>query len=62
VTLTAHPVGFEDVEFTVQWQYSTDMENWTDVEEGGNGLTYTYVLDKTTVKYKWRVIVSEVTE
>ena len=61
VTLTAHPAGFEDTEYTVQWQYSTDMVNWFDAENG-NSLSFTYVLDDQTVQYRWRVIVSEVTE
>jgi len=59
ITLTAVLVGFEGWEYTLQWQYSTDLQNWTD-EPGANDMTYTYELDDTTSQYKWRVVVRNV--
>ena len=43
---------------TYQWQRSTDLVNWVD-EPGANGPTYSYVLDRTTCLYHWRLIVTE---
>ena len=57
ITLTATVIGFSDnVRF--QWQYSTDMENWTN-EPGANGISYTYTLNETTANYYWRVSADE---
>lgn len=54
VTLTSIPNGFGSAELTYQWQYSTDGENWTDIE-GANGKEYTYIVNKENAKYYYRV-------
>ena len=61
VTLTAHIEGFEDTPYTVQWQYSVDRENWTDVP-GANELEYTFALDVENATYAWRVLVTDAAE
>ena len=53
ITLTAELQGFSE-NVTLQWQYSTDLENWID-EPGANAISYTYILDETTAYYYWRV-------
>lgn len=58
ITLTAKLEGFGE-NVTLQWQYSTDLEKWTD-EPGANGITYTYTLNDTTANYYWRVFADEV--
>ena len=59
ITLIAVPAGFGDVELTYQWQYTTDGENWTNIE-GANNKFYTYELDETNVEYEYRVKVDPV--
>lgn len=59
VTLTAFAKGFGAVELTYQWQYSTDGENWSNIE-GANDKTYTYIVDKENAKYYYRVQVDTV--
>lgn len=54
VTLTSIPSGFGSAELTYQWQYSTDGENWMDIE-GANGKEYTYIVNKENAKYYYRV-------
>lgn len=61
ITLTAHPEGFEDVEYTLQWQRSLDRETWEDVP-GANDTTFTFILDEETSQYRWRVVATEATE
>ena len=57
ITLTAHLEGFsENVE--LQWQHSTDQNNWIDVE-GANEITHTFTLDAETATYYWRVVADE---
>lgn len=58
ITLTAHPEGFENVEYTLQWQRSKDQINWIDVP-GENGNTFTYELTEDNAKYFWRVAAIE---
>jgi uncharacterized repeat protein (TIGR02543 family) len=55
IPLRAEPVGLENKTYTLQWQYSTDCENWTNIP-GANEITYTYTLDATTTTYYWRAI------
>ena len=59
ITMTAHPEGFEGVEYTLQWQRSVDLETWEDIP-GATDLTYTYILDEETAQYYWRVVATEV--
>ena len=55
ITMTAELIGFEDVNYTLQWQHSTDMQEWIN-EPGANGVTFTYELNETTCEYTWRVV------
>lgn len=59
ITLTAVPAGFGDVELTYQWQYSTDGENWNDIE-GATEKVYKYELALENVEYEYRVSVDPV--
>ena len=57
ITLTANVTCKEDLEYTLQWQYS-ENGNWVNVP-GANGLKYSYILDKETSGRIWRVIVTD---
>ena len=52
-------IGFEDDEVvTYQWQVDRgDGQGWVDVK-GGNESKYTYVADRETITYSWRLIVT----
>ena len=62
ITLTGELTGFENKQYTLQWQYSTDpdSDNWIDVPDA-HDLTYTYTLDETTTHYTWRLIARDIT-
>jgi hypothetical protein len=55
ITMTAELIGFENLNYTLQWQYSIDQKEWTD-EPGANGTSFTFELNETTVQYTWRVV------
>ena len=55
ITMTAELIGFENVNYTLHWQYSVDNNEWINVPDA-NGTTYTFELDETTVQYYWRVV------
>ena len=59
ITLTANLVGFDNLvegkDYILQWQYSVDLETWTD-EPKENGHTFTYELNAETALYTWRVV------
>ena len=59
ITLTAVLNGFDNKDFTLQWQYSTDQKKWTDVD-GETGMTMTFKLDEHTATYFWRVVARNV--
>ena len=59
ITLEAHVTGAEEGEYTIQWQYSEDLENWNDIP-GASSLRYTFVADGETVTYAWRVKVDRI--
>lgn len=59
ITLTAHVTGFREGKYTLQWEYSTDGQNWTK-KEGATGDTFTYELNETTTNYSWRVVAYDV--
>lgn len=59
LTLVAQVSGAEEGEYTIQWQYSTDMENWVDVP-GANSLTYTFTANGETVTYAWRAVADRI--
>ena len=55
--VTAVLTGFEDTEYSVQWQYSLDGVNYIDIP-GANGLSYTYIADSETIRYYWCVVIT----
>lgn len=55
ITMKAELTGFENVDYTLQWQHSVDNKEWID-EPGANGETFTFELNETTVQYTWRVV------
>ena len=58
VTLYATMINFpEDDVYTVQWQYSTDGEEFFDIEDA-NELSYRYLTDEENVHYIWRVLIT----
>jgi hypothetical protein len=59
ITLTAELTGFEGKNYKLQWQHSTDRQNWVD-QEGANDLSYTYMFDEETIQYIWRAVAVEV--
>ena len=46
--------GYENVKYTLQWQHSTDSENWENVENATDG-TYSVVATKENCHDTWRV-------
>jgi hypothetical protein len=59
ITMKAVPAGFGDVDLTYQWQYSTDGENWTNID-GATEKVYKYELNRKNMKYSYRVFVEPV--
>lgn len=57
IVLTARLNGFENLEYTLQWQYTPDDgENVYDVA-GANGTQYAFIIDESNAHYLWRVSV-----
>lgn len=57
ITLTATVFGFgENVKY--QWQRSAGNNVWEDIP-GENGVTYTFILDDSTIQYIWRVVADD---
>lgn len=61
ITLEAQVTGAEEGEYTIQWQYSKDLENWVDID-GATNLRYTFVADGETVTYAWRAVAERIQE
>lgn len=59
ITLEARVTGAEEGGYTIQWQYSADLENWVDIP-GANTTTYTFVADGETVTYAWRAVAERI--
>ena len=57
ITLEAIPAGFGDAVLSYQWQYSTDGENWTDID-GATEKVYTYIIDRDNANWIIRVQVN----
>lgn len=55
VTLYAVLKGYENCEFTVQWQVSPDDQNYVDIA-GQNGLSYTFTVDEENYTNYWRIV------
>ena len=56
VTLAATLSGYENLEYTVRWQYSTDDATWQD--SGITGETMTFVVTPENARYYWNVLVT----
>jgi hypothetical protein len=65
ITLYAQLTGFENKNYTLQWQYTTDQDqrdgNWINVENA-NGESYSYIIDSTNAHYIWRVVANDITD
>ncbi len=49
--------GYENLNYTLQWQYSQDEENWFDLE-GADGMRMDQEITMDNYKYFWRVAVN----
>ena len=58
VILSAQLIGFENDEYTLQWQYSPDGGVTAIDIAGANGLQYGYFLNRDNMNYLYRVVVS----
>ena len=54
MTLRATLIGFDNIDYTLQWQFSTDDATWTDVS-GATGDTLVVQLDESNAGCYWRV-------
>ena len=59
MVLTAVLTGFEDLNYTLQWQFSTDNANWADVD-GTTGSTLRVQMNEENRDYFWRVSVDNI--
>ncbi len=59
VNLSSELIGFENKEYTLQWQHSTDGENWID-EPGANEDTYSFILSEENARYYWRIVANDI--
>ena len=59
ITLVAEVTGAAEGEYTIQWQYSADMQNWIDIP-GANSLSYTFTANGETVTYAWRAVADRI--
>jgi len=58
INLTSELIGFDDVEYTLQWQCDKgDGEGWADVPNATRG-NFTFIASKETIKYSWRLLVN----
>ena len=58
IELTSQLIGFGDADIHYQWQVDrNDGAGWVDAEDG-NRWKYTFLADRTTVMYNWRLIVT----
>ena len=57
ITFTAVLYGYEDTTYQIQWQHSTDGENWEDIPDACES-TYTVVCTKDNYKDTWRAAVA----
>ena len=54
MTLRATLIGFDNIDYALQWQFSTDDATWTDVS-GATGNTLVVQLDESNAGCYWRV-------
>ena len=54
--LSAELIGYDELEYTLQWQTSPDKEQWTDVPEATD-LTLDVLMTEENNHYYWRLVV-----
>ena len=59
MVLTAVLTGFENLNYTLQWQFSTDNANWANVD-GATGSTLRVQMNEENRDYFWRVSVDNI--
>ena len=60
ITLTAKLTGFDNKDYSLQWQYSADNRaTWNDIS-GEDGITMTYEINEDNAHYIWRVVARDV--
>lgn len=59
MVLTAVLTGFEDLNYTLQWQFSMDNANWANVD-GATGSTLRVQMNEENRDYFWRVSVDNI--
>ena len=59
MVLTAILTGFEDLNYTLQWQFSADNANWANVD-GATGSTLRVQMTEENRDYFWRVSVDNI--
>lgn len=59
MVLTAILTGFENLNYTLQWQFSADNANWADVD-GATGSTLRVQMNEENRDYFWRVSVDNI--
>ena len=59
MVLTAILTGFEDLNYTLQWQFSADNANWANVD-GATGSTLRVQMNEENRDYFWRVSVDNI--
>ena len=59
MVLTAILTGFEDLNYTLQWQFSTDNVNWANVD-GATDFTLRVQMNEENRDYSWRVSVDNI--
>ena len=57
VVLTVELTGFEDCQYTIKWQRSTDTENWEDIPDATEE-EYRFTLTEETNGYYWNAQVT----
>lgn len=68
--LKATLFGFDEIDFTIQWQYDAgDEMGWIDIEDSErmeyvfiNRLALSVVSDRENINYDWRVLVTPIVE
>lgn len=56
LTLVSIAYGYEEIEYTYQWQRSADDVNWTDIE-GATEARYTFTVTEENYRDYWRVTI-----